>query len=56
MVNGYKKGGPGDVAGRAHRGVAMLLVAAVIAWWASYALGVVTVDVPGHHAGKARRA
>ncbi|MBX3686680.1 MAG: cytochrome b/b6 domain-containing protein [Rhodocyclaceae bacterium] len=46
MVNGYKKGGPGDAAGRAHRGVAMLLVAAVIAWWASYALGVVTVDVP----------
>lgn len=46
MVSGYKKGSPGDAAGRAHRGVAVLLVAAVIGWWASYAMGVFTVHVP----------
>ena len=46
MVNGYKKGGPGDAAGRAHRGVAMLLVAAVIAGGRAMPPGVVTVDVP----------
>ena len=46
MVSGYKKGAPGDAAGRAHRGVAALLVAAVVAGWASYATGVFSVHVP----------
>lgn len=46
MLSGYKRGSPGDAAGPARRGVAMLLLVAVAGLWASYGAGVIAVDTP----------